>query len=202
MQGLQAVVNDSTTIVPGTIVAGGGSNWVQAVCSGINQWLVQIAWSDNGSAFSSVPGCFGGNYLGLRATINDSTVAALGAVVAGGGTNKVTAVCNSNNNWIVAQSMNDPVPVGTTGTCTTGVTVVGSSSAGTWTSTAACNIASTIILSSLLASPNGYACNGNDMTTTGVVLQQTASTTTSATLTVRSVNAAASDIISYKCTGY
>jgi len=94
------------------------------------------------------------------------------------------------------------VPTGNTGTCTTGVTVAGGATAGTWISTAICAVAGTIILSAMPAMTTGYACFANDRTTAAVVFQQTASTTTSATLTVRSTATAANDVISYHCTGY
>jgi hypothetical protein len=94
------------------------------------------------------------------------------------------------------------VPTGNTGSCTTGVTVAGGATAGTWTSTAICAVAGTIILSAMPTMTTGYACFANDRTTAAVVFQQTASTTTSATLTVRSTATAANDVISYHCTGY
>ena len=94
------------------------------------------------------------------------------------------------------------VPTGNTGTCATGVTVAGGATAGTWTSTAICSIAGTIILTAMPTMTTGYACSANDRTTAAVVLQQTASSTTSATFTVRSTATAANDVISYSCIGY
>jgi hypothetical protein len=94
------------------------------------------------------------------------------------------------------------VPVGSTGTCATGVTVTGGATIGLWTSTAACNVGGTIILSTMPTAPNGYSCDANDRTTAAVVLQQTASTVNSVTFTVRTNNAAANDNIQFKCLAY
>lgn len=99
------------------------------------------------------------------------------------------------------------VPTGNTGTCSTGVTVAGGATAGTWTSTAACALAGTIILTAMPAATTGYACFISDRTTAGVTIEQTATSTTSATFTVRSlptgsVQAAANDILQYSCMGY
>jgi hypothetical protein len=94
-------------------------------------------------------------------------------------------------------------PVGNTGSCSAGVAIIGNSVlAGTWTSSSPCNIGGTIIFSSLPASTNGYACDATDRTTNGVVLQQTASSATSATFTVRTTNVSANDVVQFKCTPY
>lgn len=93
-------------------------------------------------------------------------------------------------------------PTGNTGTCSTGVTVTGGASVGNWTSTNACNIGSTIILSGMPAVPTAYNCDATDITTAAVVLQQTASSVTSVTFTVRSTNASANDNIRFKCLAY
>jgi hypothetical protein len=100
-----------------------------------------------------------------------------------------------------------PVPTGNTGTCNTGITVAGGSTAGTWLSTAICAIAGTIILTALPAAPTGHACFFSDRTTGGVVIEQTATTTTSATMVVRAlptgaVGTVASDVIQYECRAY
>ncbi len=99
------------------------------------------------------------------------------------------------------------VPTGTTGSCTTGVTVAGGSTAGTWTSTATCAATGTIILTAMPTAPTGYACFMTDRTTSGATIQQTATSATSATFTVRSlptgsVTVAANDILQYHCIGY
>lgn len=94
------------------------------------------------------------------------------------------------------------VPTGNTGTCSTAVTVTGGASVGNWTSTSACNIAGTIILSGMPSAPTGYNCDATDITTAAVVLQQTASSVTSVTFTVRATNASANDNIRFKCLAY
>lgn len=94
------------------------------------------------------------------------------------------------------------VPTGNTGTCATGVTVTGGATAGNWTSTNACNVAGTIILTGLPTAPTGYACDAWDITTANVVLQPTGSTAASHTWTVRTTNASANDNIRFKCIAY
>lgn len=98
-------------------------------------------------------------------------------------------------------------PTGNTGTCNTAVTVAGGATAGTWTSTAICAIAGTIILTAMPTQTTGYACFMTDRTTAGVVIEETATTATTATFTVRAlptgaVATAANDILQYSCTGY
>jgi hypothetical protein len=98
-------------------------------------------------------------------------------------------------------------PTGNTGTCSTAVTVAGGATAGTWTSTAICALGGTIIFTAMPAAPTGYACFMTDRTTNGVTVEQTATSTTSATFTVRtlptgSVATVANDILQYHCMGY
>jgi hypothetical protein len=100
------------------------------------------------------------------------------------------------------------LPTGNTGTCSTGVTVAGDARRGTWTSTAACALTTgTIILSGLPTQPTGYLCRMSDQTTAGVVIEETASGTTSVTFTVRAlptgtIQVAANDVLQYECSGY
>jgi hypothetical protein len=100
------------------------------------------------------------------------------------------------------------VPTGNTGTCSTGVTVSGGATAGTWTSTAACALTTgTIILTAMPTQTTGYTCFVSDRTTAGVVVEQTATTATSATFVVRAlptgtVQVSANDILQYSCMGY
>lgn len=98
-------------------------------------------------------------------------------------------------------------PTGNTGTCSTGVTVAGGSTTGTWTSTSICALAGTIILTAMPTQTNGYVCSMTDRTTAGIVIEETATSATSATFTVRSlptgtVATVANDIIQYSCIGY
>lgn len=99
------------------------------------------------------------------------------------------------------------VPTGNTGTCSTGVTVAGGSRVGTWTSTAICALAGTIILTALPAAPTGHNCFMTDRTTAGVVIEETTTTSTSASFVVRSlptgtVPTVANDILQYSCLEY
>ena len=92
------------------------------------------------------------------------------------------------------------VPTTTTGTCTTIGAATGGATAGKFTTTTGCGASTTIILSGMPATTNGYACNAQDQTTTADTVVQTASSTTSATFKVSAT--ATSDVISYHCTGY
>lgn len=94
-------------------------------------------------------------------------------------------------------------PTGTTGSCGGTVTMTGGATAGTWSSTAICAITTgTIILTGLPAAPHGWSCDANDQTTAAVVLQETATSATSVTWTVRATATAANDVINFKCMGY
>jgi hypothetical protein len=96
-------------------------------------------------------------------------------------------------------------PIGTTGSCNTSVTVVGGTLGalnGTWTSTAICGAAGTIILSGLPAAPAGWTCPIVDQTTSTARIRQTGSSTTSVTYTV-DVATVANDILRFgPCAGY
>jgi uncharacterized membrane protein len=87
-----------------------------------------------------------------------------------------------------------PKPV-LTGTCTTGGQI-GGTFAGSFTATCA---AQTVIMTFPFPAPNGWACDTTDQTTAADNLNQTSSTTTSATFTGTT---AAADVVSFKCAGY
>lgn len=138
-----------------------------------------------------------------------------GAIIFGDGAGNIRLSWdNTASRWtaaggIIAPAMtgNGTPPTGNTGTCSTGVTVVGGSSIGTWTSTAICALAGTIILTAMPTQPTGYVCRMSDRTTAGVVIEETATTVTSATFVVRSlptgtVATVANDILQYDCKGY
>jgi hypothetical protein len=141
----------------------------------------EVDWFHSDGTLSAAVSADGGGIIQLAAIAG---VKATGAYISGGTT-----------------------PTGNTGTCSTGVTVTGGAVAGTWTSTSICALAGTIILTAMPAAPTGYACEMTDRTTNGVTIAQTASSTTSATFTVRSlptgsVQTVANDILSYKCLAY
>lgn len=87
------------------------------------------------------------------------------------------------------------------GACTIG-SQVGGKTAGKFTATAACAAGQTYTISGMTSAQNGYVCDANDRTTSGVVFQQTGDSTTSAVMTVRSTGVANSDVIQFKCMGY
>jgi hypothetical protein len=78
----------------------------------------------------------------------------------------------------------------------------GGNTAGTVVSSGICATASTMTLTFALTAPNGWACDASDQTTAGVVFQQTASTQTMATMTVRTTATAAGDVLRFKCMAY
>jgi len=87
------------------------------------------------------------------------------------------------------------------GGCTTG-TIIGGATAGTFVSstTGVCGIVMT--MGNSATAPNGWICDANNRTTFASfanVWEQTASSTTTATLTSTTVSG---DVISIKCTGY
>ena len=87
-------------------------------------------------------------------------------------------------------------PTLTSGSCS-GSAAAGGLIAGKFT--AAVCAGGTFILSALPTVPNGYTCEAHDQTTPGDSLNQTANSTTSATLTSTTV---ASDVIVFSCMGW
>lgn len=85
--------------------------------------------------------------------------------------------------------------------CTVG-TQVGGTTAGKFSATAICAIASTYTLTGLPTAPNGYSCDMNDRTTAGVVFQPTGDSVNTAAFTVRSVAVANADVIQFKCMAF
>lgn len=77
-----------------------------------------------------------------------------------------------------------------TGTCTT-ASKIGYNTAGSFAATC---VAQTVILTFATTAPNGWVCNTHDITTVADVLNQTAYTTTSCTVTGTTV---ASDVITF-----
>ena len=149
----------------------------------------KYAWSNGSSILSSGSGVFQFQNNGNTQNFTVNTASSGGPLM--------TAAVGSNGT----------VPTGNTGTCSTAITVAGGATAGTWTSTAICALGGTIILTAMPAAPTGYACFMTDRTTNGVTINQSATTTTSATFIVRSlptgsVATAANDILQYHCMGY
>lgn len=82
-----------------------------------------------------------------------------------------------------------------TGTCTT-ASQTGGATAGTFAATCT---AQTVIITFAFTAPTGWSCNAHDLSTPADALNQTASSTTTATLTGTTV---ASDTISFNCMAY
>jgi hypothetical protein len=82
-----------------------------------------------------------------------------------------------------------------TGTCTTS-TQVGGNTAGSFAATCT---AQTVILTFATTAPHGYVCNTHDITTVADVLNQTATSTTSCTVSGTTV---ASDVILFNAVAY
>jgi hypothetical protein len=99
---------------------------------------------------------------------------------------------SSNGSLLAAGS--PPTTAGST--CTAIGTQVGGNTAGRLTATCA---AQTLVLTFATTAPNGWACKASDQTTVADLMNQTASTTTTATLTGTT---AAADVISFLCMGY
>ena len=84
-----------------------------------------------------------------------------------------------------------------TGTCGTN-TQIGGNTAGSWKFSAACT-AGTVVITFASTAPNGWACRVNNMTTPADTLNQTAYTTTTATLTGTAANA---DQVTFLCEAF
>ncbi len=108
--------------------------------------------------------------------IYDSTKIQSPGIISGGGTKFTASGCS--NSTTVGGSTAGSFASGTTGTCTVVVTMNGATG---------------------LAAPNGWACAANDLTTTADTIKQTASSTTTATLSGTTVSG---DVINFTCTGY
>lgn len=99
----------------------------------------------------------------------------------------------SNNGSVIATGS----PPTTTGSTCTGIsTQVGGNTAGRLTATCT---AQTLVLNFATTAPNGWACKMSDQMTPADSMNQTASSTTSATLTGTT---ASSDVLSFMCMGY
>lgn len=125
--------------------------------------------------------------LGHNAQINQNIS---NAVQLGAGTNPVSGS---------AQIFNIPILGTTTFTATgcTNSTLVGGSTAGSYHSgtTGIC----TVVITTGLTAPNGWACFANDLTTTADTIKQTASSATTATLAGTTVTG---DVINFGCMAY
>ncbi len=88
---------------------------------------------------------------------------------------------------------------------TTGCSVsstTGGATAGTFTIGAkSCSVIITINGATGLTAPNGWACSASDTTDPTILISQTASSTTTATLSIPA-GAGATDVVSVKCDGY
>ena len=118
---------------------------------------------------------------------------------------KASATGTNNPGRILASgqiesSGSQPTAAGAGGTCTTGA-VVGGANAGTVTLTAACAATDTITLTFPTASATGWACDATDRNVPATLIQETATTTTTAVMTVAAATGA-TDVVQYKCTAY
>lgn len=173
--------------------------------------------------FNLLLGAWNGTTVGITTGSNNTVLGPASGLAAGlanaiiiadGVGNQRLTWDNTASRWTAAGGVITPAitsngtpPTGNTGTCSTGVTVAGGSTVGTWTSTAICALAGTIILTAMPTQPTGYVCRMSDRTTAGVVIEETATTVTSATFVVRSlptgtVATVANDILQYDCRGY
>jgi hypothetical protein len=90
-----------------------------------------------------------------------------------------------------------------TGTCAVVAgTQVGGAIAGSFAVPAGNCATTTTVIASMPTAPNGWACDAHDLTTPTSIWDQTASAAGSVTYTIRSVNAAAADVIEFKCMGF
>ena len=96
-----------------------------------------------------------------------------GAVIAGGSSPALSGTCSAN-------------------------TQVGGNTAGTFKASASCS-SGTVIMTFASTAPNGWACDSSDMTTPADKISETASTTTTATL---SGTLASADVVVFKCEAY
>jgi len=183
------VSNAGAVVVPGAISFKGG---IPALSNG-------VASVSGDSTFGAILTGQGGTFDIVIENKNGSGVCSVqtGVTIMSCVTIQATNMVVSSFNANAAAG----TAVGNTGSCNSGITVVGIF-AGSWTSTSSCNVGGTIVFSALPTMPTGYVCDASDATTAGVVLQQTGASTTSATFTVRSVNAAANDVLRWKCIGY
>ena len=77
-------------------------------------------------------------------------------------------------------------------------TQVGGNTSGKFTASGAC-VAGTVILTFAFTAPNGWACFTNDQTTPTDIISQTATTTTTATLSGTMAN---NDVVQFSCAAY
>jgi len=136
---------------------------------------------------------FSGVSIGFNSGTLDTQMSRLSAGVTQFGT---TAANNLGSIEAASFISGGSHPTGTTGTCTaSGFT--GGSAAGTF-SAAVCS-GGIFILSGLPTAPNGYVCIAQDQTTSTDTLKQTASSSTSCTLTSTT---AASDVVAFQAIAF
>ena len=176
------------TIGPQSVVAGttngAGANWTinnsLSTGSGVGGDEVHTTSASNAAATSQNAGV---EILRLKASAT--------------GTNNPGRILASGQ---IESSGSQPTAAGAGGTCTTGA-IAGGANAGTVTLTGACAATNTITLTFPTASATGWACDATDRNTPATLIQETATTTTTAVMTVAATTGA-TDVVQYKCTAY
>ena len=176
-------LTDSADMTGGILMSSGGSYFYQAGAS-----IAAVAAL--GPAVSG-PLVLGFTPAGADAAAQDTAVArsAAGVMEFNNGTKGTLAEAKLRS-LVFGGS-----PPTLSGTCTSG-TQTGGNTAGTFLATCT---AQTVILTFAYTAPTGWICNAHDLSTPADALNQTASTTTTATLTGTTV---ASDKIAFNCMAY
>jgi hypothetical protein len=204
------------------VISGSGSGTVNAGTAGQLTYYPSSAAAVSGTPNASISA--GALTLGASGTVGSVTLgnatsgtvtlaAATGALGSGTATlpagTGTLAELSLSQTWTVSQTLSylrlsgqfisaGSLSLGTgTGACATKSTLTGGVSAGEFTCTGTTGASSIII--NLPSVPNGWVCDGHDITTTANNIVLSADTTTSATLS-GTVNA--SDVILFKCEGF
>jgi hypothetical protein len=95
------------------------------------------------------------------------------------------------------------VPPVLTGTCAVvASTQSGGASAGQFAVPAGNCATTTTVIMAMPTAKNGWACDAHNLNTPTSIWDQTAVSTTSVTLTIRSANSTAADVVAFKCMAY
>ncbi len=163
------------------------------------EWGINSGYLNGSTGSIYIPGQAGfygftSNTVALPASTIDTNLSRVSAGIIGVGTGALGSVAGSIKAAAFISASTSPVL--TTGSCS-GSSAAGGASAGTFVA-AACT-GGTYILSSMPTAPTGYACIAQDRTTPANLLQQTASSTTSATFTATTL---ISDVVGFQCLAY
>lgn len=197
--GLQSMQADTS----GSHNAAFGVNSLQNILTGANNVAIGEQAGVTATSANSTTGDSNMTFLGFQSgksvvsatTLTNSFAIGSGAVVGASNTgvfgNSSLTTLLTGSGLLVAGGTKFTAS-GCTNSATLGTSLAGQFTSGT---TGTC----TVVITPGITAPNGFACQANDLTTNADLIIQTASTTTTATI---SGTTATSDIVNFSCSEY